>query len=746
MTEEEQLKVIITAQTDSFKSAMKDVLGELDSAEKSVTNASKKIEKSFGGIGKMLAKFVSIGALVKIGKDAVEMASNLQEVQNVVDVSFGEMSYKAEEFAKTAIKSFGMSELSAKQTASTYMAMAKSMGLSMEDASNMAIEVAKLTGDVASFYNISQDLASTKLKSIFTGETETLKQIGVVMTETNLQQFALQQGITKSFSSMSQAEKVALRYKYVMDALSDASGDFARTSGSWANQTRILTEQWKSFLGIIGNGLVQVLTPLIRILNSALSTVISFAQNISNVFGITTQTSVTNATSSLGGLSEAYEEAGDSAEEAGKKAKKGVLGFDEITNLQQDSGSSGVGGAGGSVLETLTQVNENKGAIQELKNEFSKLNLKPLKKSFDDLTKSLKNLGSFVDDVFKDVWENVLKPLGTYFVEETAPASVKALANTINILVEACKGLKLILDELGILSAITNGLTIVTKACTDTLKVINDLGDMLLHLVNPSEYPLDGKFFDVFGDDIMKADESLKDFLVLVNPIQAVWNWLFDTEPMQKATNKINEFFGNVIKWIGDIPTHLSNFAVVVSDIVTNIKDGMLDKFNKLKDGISSIWDGIKNVVRNAINGIIDSINRMISGLETALNVIVDLINKIEITNPFTGKEIWSPHLPTMSFSRIPKLAKGGVVDSATLAMVGESGKEAIVPLENNTEWMDKMATKVVGMMQAVNSLNNENLTINVPVELKGKVIAQEIIKDLNLESIRRGYKPILNV
>ena len=104
-----------------------------------------------------------------------------------------------EDFADRAITSFGMSELAAKRTASTYMAMASNMGVTQQQAAEMSITLAGLTGDVASFYNISQELADIKLRSVFTGETETLKDLGIVMTQANLEAYALANGINKRY-------------------------------------------------------------------------------------------------------------------------------------------------------------------------------------------------------------------------------------------------------------------------------------------------------------------------------------------------------------------------------------------------------------------------------------------------------------------------------------------------------------------------------------------------------------------
>ena len=187
-----------------------------------------------------MASVLGTGAIIAFGKSCIDLGSDLQEVQNVVDITFGSMNKQVNAFAKNAITQFGLSELTAKKYMGTYGAMAKSFGIVGEAGYQMSAAITGLTGDVASFYNLSTDEAYTKLKSIFTGETEPLKELGVVMTQTALDQYALNEGLGKTTRTMTEQEKVLLRYRYVMSTLSDASGDFARTSGSWANQTRIL--------------------------------------------------------------------------------------------------------------------------------------------------------------------------------------------------------------------------------------------------------------------------------------------------------------------------------------------------------------------------------------------------------------------------------------------------------------------------------------------------------------------------
>ena len=153
---------------------------------------------TFGKLGKVIAATFAISKIVQFGKKAIELGSDLQEVQNVVDVTFTTMSDKVDEFAKSAIESAGLSETMAKKYVGTFGAMAKSFGFAESEAFNMSTALTQLSGDVASFYNLTQDEAYTKLKSVFTGETESLKDLGVVMTQTALDSFAMAEGLGKT--------------------------------------------------------------------------------------------------------------------------------------------------------------------------------------------------------------------------------------------------------------------------------------------------------------------------------------------------------------------------------------------------------------------------------------------------------------------------------------------------------------------------------------------------------------------
>lgn len=201
--------------------------------------------------------------IVGIGVAAIKLASDLAENMNKVDVAFGKNSKEVKSWSDTTLKSFGISKGSALEMASLFGDMGTAMGQSTSEASKMSTGMVGLAGDLASFKNIGIDQASDALKGIFTGEGESLKSLGIIMQDSTLKAFALATGQKKSYSEMSQAEKVALRYAFVMDATKNTQGDFARTSEGTANQTRIFGETMKELGENMGKYILPVVTPLI---------------------------------------------------------------------------------------------------------------------------------------------------------------------------------------------------------------------------------------------------------------------------------------------------------------------------------------------------------------------------------------------------------------------------------------------------------------------------------------------------
>jgi hypothetical protein len=265
----------IEGDNKGLKSTLQDTTSAIQSESKKWDNAASSsaqgMESSFSGALKNMAAAFSAAQVGKMlldfGKAAINAASDLQEVQNVVDVTFGESANEINAWAKNAINQFGLTETQAKRFASTMGAMMKSSGIASKDITEMSENLAGLSADMASFYNLDFDEAFNKIRSGISGETEPLKQLGINMSVANLEAFALSQGLKKTFNEMSQGEQVMLRYQYLMQATADAQGDFSRTSDGFANGLRLLQNNFESLKTTIGTALIEPVSRAIGFLN-----------------------------------------------------------------------------------------------------------------------------------------------------------------------------------------------------------------------------------------------------------------------------------------------------------------------------------------------------------------------------------------------------------------------------------------------------------------------------------------------
>lgn len=415
---------------------------------KGMNEGLKKIADGWKTLAKITGGVLGIKALLNFSKAAISAASDLQEVQNIVDVSFEDMEYKVEQFASTCIDKFGISELAAKQTAGSFMAMGKALDLNVSEASDMSLSLTALTGDFASFYNISQDYARVALSAVYTGETETLKRYGIVLTQVNLQEYANSKGINANVKTMSARNKTILRYNYIIEHTRDIEGDFVRTQDTWANQTRVLQQRWRQFLIVIGNGLITVLTPLIKYLNLIISRMITFAkvlgQILSNIFGIKFQsleTSTANTADNLDDTADSAEDAADSAEDAAAaeddladatdnatdSANDALAAWDDLNVLQMDTAKSAKASAK-DTKDTGTSADD--------------LDLTPIDTGLDLVDKLKENIQSDIDSLYglgkliSDKLRDMLEKIDWDKIFEGAKNFGKGLADFLNGLIQ----------------------------------------------------------------------------------------------------------------------------------------------------------------------------------------------------------------------------------------------------------------------------------------------------------------------
>ena len=360
----------------------------LDTYTKSTGKASSGTKGLASTLGKMYASYwLLFRAFQKIGQ-SITLASDLVEVQNVVNTVFGDMTAKVEQYADKSIEQFGMSELAFKQYASRFQAMGTAMGIDSgiigqankflnkstngyvalsDSMADVSLTLTQLTADMASFYNVEQSAVAEDLAAIFTGETRPLRTYGLDLTQATLSEWAMKQGLDADIQSMSQAEKTMLRYQYVLANTTAAQGDFARTANTWANQLRILQEQLKKWASVVGTGFIAAFKPFLQTLNTVMARVIDFTENVlnalGNIFGwkfeITGGGITDDLADSMGDTAidtgDAAGSAGDLSDNLGDAAKNAkklystVLGIDELNINNPNTGStgSGSGGSGG---------------------------------------------------------------------------------------------------------------------------------------------------------------------------------------------------------------------------------------------------------------------------------------------------------------------------------------------------------------------------------------------------------------
>ena len=331
---------------------------------KGIDDGTKHIEAKLNGLmataKKLGAVFMSVFAvkqIINFSRECIALGSDLEEVQNVVDVTFGKMSGQIDSWAKEAAEKFGLSELAAKQYSSTIGAMFKSMGVGGQELTDMSKKVAELAGDMASFYNLDTDTAFNKIRSGIAGITMPLQQLGINLSEANLEQFRISQGMTTAYKNMNQQEKALLRYNYLLSVTSDAQGDFARTSNSWANQTRILSLQLQSLKADLGAGLINVLTPVLQVINKIISGLAKMASafkaftnlltgkksdtsTTANTGAATAAEDLTDATEAANNYADATDKSTKATQKANKENQKYTSGLDKIHQYQSNNAAA----------------------------------------------------------------------------------------------------------------------------------------------------------------------------------------------------------------------------------------------------------------------------------------------------------------------------------------------------------------------------------------------------------------------
>lgn len=620
-------------------------------------SAASGISASVGGIFKNLVAGFAIGtainALKQFGSAAIDVASDLAEVQNVVNTAFGDLKQDCEDLADVAIEQFGISELAAKKTSSSFMAMASSMGIASKDASKMAVNVTKLSADVASFYNLSQEEAAVKLKGIFTGEGEALKELGVIMQESTLSQYAMDQGIKTAYKDMDQSQKVALRYKYVMEQLSLAQGDFSKTSDGWSNQTKVLQESWKQFQSTIGQGLIKVFNPLLIMVNDLVGALNELADTMSKKFGWSDAED--EAQTSAKNIGEALVSETDAAAEESKKILGSLAGFDEINSLFSSSKS-----------ESESEKNEEFDIFGDEYTDQKKAEEK--ENIFSAMINNIKNKAQELWQEFgQPVWD-AIQPAINWLRDEVFPWISKKVQSLGKIFSDLWQ----------------NRIS----------PYIKTLRDLWINVFQNVALPIIKNLFKTISDWWDNSGEKL--FSTILNFI------LSFRQLIANIADVIVTYLGPIFKDF--INLCVDNLGQAFT-IITNIITGILNIFIKLFDDLAACFADFENICKGIINAVI-----------SAVNFVIDAINSISLDVPDWVPGIGGQTIG-FNLDNIPYLAKGGIVTEPTLAMIGEGSQdEAVMPLDTMREMIAQTVAEVLAEYNLQNEQPEQDLYLTLQI------------------------------
>lgn len=682
----------------------------------SLQRTSGLLKKSLGALGLTL----SAAAVIGFGKACVDAASDLQEVQNVVDVTFGSMSKKIDDFARTSIQRFGLSEKAAKQYSGTMGAMLKSMGLSTEQAADMSMTITGLAGDMASFYNLNADDAFAKIRSGISGEVEPLRQLGINLSIANLEAFAMSKGITKAYNAMRPAEQAVLRYNYLISATADAQGDFSRTSNSWANQTRILAEQFNQLKVALGQGLIQALTPVITVINQVMAKLVELAQFFSAItaklFGKQTAAASANADAVETAAQAQNNLAGgiSNAGKAAEKEKKKLAGFDELNILQGNESQASTGGGGGvsslgagipvadytmpevdtsSILNSLGPLEMVKNVVEQVVDLFLKIR---------DLITGEIDFGEFAGS---------LSPLQTVLAGIAAALAAIAIAaagitvfNTIKDFFDSIKAM----NAVGILGKIGEVIAIVASGA-------GDLHEAMQLVFGP------GSILAGIGLLVGGAVTAILNFVnMLKNGFSWVNEWLMILGIALAAVGAIilgaPMLIAGVVAGIIALVATLVVMVVQYGDSIKDALNSVEVKFDGFFHFVEYLWEGIKDIFIGLIDfisgvftgdweralyglySIFEGVGELMAGLIAGIgDIFIGLLNGIIegwnwLAGMLEGKSIQVPtewgggSFQVGKIDSIPYLANGAVIppNSEFLAVLGDQshGTNIEAPLD----------------------------------------------------------------
>ena len=618
-------------------------------------------------------------------------------------------SQLADKKTQDALKNYGMNEANAKKISSQFMFLGKQAGLSFWDGQKIALASIGKVADLANVFGVSYEQASEDWAGIFTGQTEGLLKYGVALSDANMQQYLFAQGINHSWSELSQSEQVIMRFNHAMGQLSTLHLKASQASNTWANQVHLLNQQWAQLLTIIGSKLTQLLLPALQMLNMILGVLLNIHQLISKVFGgkVYAFPGLHEVGNDVNNIASGANNAGKGFSNANKEAKelaKTIAGFDQLNIIRQDkemdlpgSGSTSAGGGIGGITPNISVTDVETGEFENIRKwlEDLRAKLEPIKTLIDDLAKKIKeDLSPILDTIMTKFVEPFLKSQLDTFVDNISFSTQGILA--------ICSDLWDLLEQTGVFDTIKKALDDI--ADTSIWKAITgqEGGSPIVKYIMGFLNPLNLVRLRI--EAIMLAIQALGDCFGFETPaIDDYFTNLKDqgTSTSNSTSISMLDIVKSVRNGIGlakglwdSLQTKIQGFVGFFSQMGSRIGTLMtpfVSSFTKAIDKIKSAFELLKLKISIIKLNLQTTFTNLCSSIKTAVNNLITQLNRFKFSIPS-----WVPVIGGRSFSlNIPQLANGGIVNQSTLANIGEAGKEAVLPLERNTEWMDILANKI---------------------------------------------------
>lgn len=655
------LSAKITGDSSGFDKAIQSAEKSASSFEKkmeNISNKAKSIGDKISGIGTKLTVGVTT-PLAIAGKGMVDAASDFDENLNKISVAFGDNADEVKAWADTATQSFGLSMNQALEATSLFGDMATSMGISQGEAASMSTSLAGLAGDLASFKNIGIDQAMTALNGVFTGETESLKQLGIVMTETNLEEFAAKTG--RVYSEMSQAEKVQLRYNYVMAMSKNAIGDYARTSDGTANSMRTFQASVENLAITLGQNLLPIVTPIIQkateMVNAFAAADPQLQQLILKIAGIAAVAGpallvVGKMVSVFGSVSGAIGLLGGKIAELGGMGKAISAVFTAIT--------SPVGIAVGAITALVAAfaylMTTNEGFRNSVMQTISTIG-QSLVPVIQALMPVIQNIATVLATTIASVLQALapvlaqivmmigqivatVAPLIAQLVSQLAPILTTIIQTVGNIVSAVLPPL------ITIINAIMGAIQQLLPPIMSVLSTVIDVVSQIITAITPIISFVAGVISDIMG---------------IISPIIS-----FIAGVISSIISVISPIASTVASVFSAIFSTVSSIMDKVGSVIKTVFGGIKSAWNGLTSFVSGVFSGIGS----AVNSLVSTVKGFVNGVIRGINAAIGLINMI----------------PGVNIGRIPYLAHGTDDWQGGFAYMNEGGRGELTYLPNGAQ------------------------------------------------------------